>query len=78
MSFSNSSSGELTLNKIGDLEFPVIVLQNVAATGLPVKFSILENITSNILSGTDLKIEFTKKPYCVLSSKWLMVVDHES
>jgi len=78
MSFSNSSSGGLTLNKIGNLELPVTVLQNIAVTGLRVKFSILKIRTSNILTGTDLKIESTKKPDCAECSKRLMFVDHES
>lgn len=72
----NPSSGGLTLDKVGDSVCPLTVLKTNAVTGLPVKFTILENSTSNIVTGTDLEIEFTKKPDCAESSKWLMVVDH--
>jgi hypothetical protein len=74
----NPSIGGLTLNKVGDSECPVTVIQDIAVIGLPVKFIILENITSNIVTGTDLEIEFTKKPDCAESSKWLMFVDHNT
>jgi len=74
----NPNSGGLTLDKVGDLECPVTVLQNNAMIGLPVKFTVTENNTGNILTGTDLEIEFTKKPDCAESSKWLMFVDHNT
>ncbi|KEH26656.1 putative proteinase inhibitor I3, Kunitz legume [Medicago truncatula] len=74
----NPSIGGLILNKIDDLECPVTVVQDITVIGLPVKFSMLENSTSNILPGTDLEIEFTTKPDCAKSSKWSMFVDHDT
>ncbi|CAK8532382.1 unnamed protein product [Lathyrus sativus] len=70
------STGGLTLNKISDSECPLTVLQNNAIAGIPVKFTIPESTTGNILTGTDLDIEFTKKPNCAESSKWLLFVDN--
>ncbi|CAJ2667006.1 unnamed protein product [Trifolium pratense] len=72
----NPKKGGLTLNKVGDdSKCPVTVLQNNAITGLPVKFTIPESTTDNIVTGTDLDIEFTEKPDCAESSKWLLFVD---
>jgi len=72
----NPTTGGLTLNKISDSECPLTVLQNNANQGLPVKFTIPESTTDNILTGTDLEIEFTEKPNCAASSKWLVFVDN--
>ncbi|NP_001265999.1 triosephosphate isomerase 1 precursor [Cicer arietinum] len=73
----NPKTGGLTLNKISDAECPVTVLQNNATRGLPVKFTLSgsNNTGNNILTNTDLEIEFTKKPNCVESSKWIVFVD---
>ncbi|XP_050916387.1 kunitz-type trypsin inhibitor-like 2 protein [Lathyrus oleraceus] len=72
----NPSTGGLTLNEISDSECPLTVLQNNAILGIPVKFTIPESTTGNILTGTDLDIEFTEKPNCAASSKWLLFVDN--
>ncbi|XP_058754361.1 kunitz-type trypsin inhibitor-like 1 protein [Vicia villosa] len=70
-------TGGLTLNKISDSECPLTVLQNNAnKLGIPVKFTIPESTTGNILTGTDLDIEFTEKPSCAESSKWSVFVDN--
>jgi hypothetical protein len=73
----NPKKGGLTLNNVGDddSKCPVTVLQNNAITGLPVKFTIPQTTTDNIVTGTDLDIEFTEKPDCAESSKWLLVTD---
>jgi len=68
----------LILNKVGNLRCPVTVLKNNDMIGLPVKFTVLGSSTGNILTGTDLEIEFTKKPDCAASSKWLMFHDHDT
>ncbi|CAI8593478.1 unnamed protein product [Vicia faba] len=72
----NPNTGGLTLNKVSDSECPLTVLQNNANLGIPVKFTIPESTTGTILTGTDLEIEFTEKPNCAESSKWLLFVDN--
>ncbi|WJX70803.1 hypothetical protein P8452_54871 [Trifolium repens] len=53
---------------------PVTILQN----GLPVKFTIPNKSNGIIMIGTtEFDIEFTKKPNCVESSKWLIELDYE-
>jgi hypothetical protein len=69
--------GGLRLAKTGDSKCPVTILQNENITGLPVKFTIQGISNGIILTGTDLKIEFTKKPNCVKSSQWLMFFDYD-
>ncbi|GAU40474.1 hypothetical protein TSUD_286290 [Trifolium subterraneum] len=69
--------GGLRLAKTGDSKCPDTILQNVNITGLPLKFTIPNISNGIILVGTKLDIEFTKKPNCVKSSKWLIVYDSE-
>ena len=40
------------------------------------KFNILDPKSDDILTGTPIEIEFTKKPDCVKSSKWLIFIDN--
>ena len=70
--------GGLGLAKTGDSKCPITILQNENITGLPVKFTIQGISDGIILTGTDLKIEFTKKPNCVKSSQWLMFLDYDA
>ncbi|XP_058754362.1 kunitz-type trypsin inhibitor-like 1 protein [Vicia villosa] len=72
----NPSIGAPTLNKISDSECPLTVLQNNAKLGIPVKFTAAESTTGNILTGTDLEIEFTEKPSCAERSQWMVFVDN--
>ncbi|PNX76205.1 kunitz-type trypsin inhibitor-like 2 protein [Trifolium pratense] len=71
--------GGLRLGKTGDSECEVTVLQddNIVIDSIPVKFSIPgpEISPGIIFTGTPIEIEFTKKPSCVESSKWLIFVD---
>ncbi|GAU28491.1 hypothetical protein TSUD_294940 [Trifolium subterraneum] len=72
----NLKRSGLSLNKVtDDSKCPVTVLQKNNILGLPVKFTIPESTTDNIVTGTDLNIEFTEKPDCAESSKWLLFVD---
>ncbi|CAJ2665966.1 unnamed protein product [Trifolium pratense] len=68
--------GGLRLAKTGDSKCPDTILQNLNITGLPVKFTIPNISNGIILIGTKFDIEFTKKPNCVKSSKWLIVYDY--
>jgi len=68
--------GGLGLAKTGDSKCPITILQNENITGLPVKFTIQGISNGIIFTGTDLKIEFTKKPNCIKSSQWLMFLDY--
>ncbi|XP_024641219.2 kunitz-type trypsin inhibitor-like 2 protein [Medicago truncatula] len=70
--------GGLRLAKTGDSKCPVTILQNENITGLPVKFTIQGISNDIIMTGTELKIEFTKKPNCVKSSQWLMFFDYDA
>ncbi|CAK8532502.1 unnamed protein product [Lathyrus sativus] len=69
-------SGRLKLVKTGDSNCPVTVLEEdfTSDRGTSVKFSII-GTSYDILTGTPIEIEFTKKPDCVESSKWLVFVD---
>jgi len=70
--------GGLRIAKTGDSKCPITILQNENITGLPVKFTIQGISNDVILTGTDLQIEFTKKPNCVKSSQWLMFLDYDA
>ncbi|NP_001266050.1 kunitz-type trypsin inhibitor-like 2 protein-like precursor [Cicer arietinum] len=69
--------GGVRLDKTGDSECPVTVLQDYkeVINGLPVKFVIPGISPGIIFTGTPIEIEFTKKPNCAESSKWLIFVD---
>ncbi|GAU26483.1 hypothetical protein TSUD_294520 [Trifolium subterraneum] len=69
--------GGLRLGKTSDSDCAVTVLQddNVVIDSIPVKFSIAGISPGIIFTGTPIEIEFTKKPCCVESSKWLIFVD---
>ncbi|XP_058773500.1 kunitz-type trypsin inhibitor-like 2 protein [Vicia villosa] len=71
------SGGGLRLGKTGNSECEVTVLQdhNEVNNGVPVKFSIPEISPGIIFTGTPIEIEFTEKPNCAESSKWLLFVD---
>ena len=58
---------------------PVTVLQGYLEVNydFPVKFSIPGVNTAEILTGTPLEIELTKRPDCAASSKWMVFVDDE-
>jgi len=43
-----------------------------------VKFTIQGISNDIIMTGTELMIEFTKKPNCVKSSQWLMFFDYDA
>ncbi|CAK8532487.1 unnamed protein product [Lathyrus sativus] len=75
-SFFGIRSGRLKLVKTGDSNCPVTVLEEdfTSDRGTSVKFSII-GTSYDILTGTPIEIEFTKKPDCVESSKWLVFVD---
>ncbi|XP_058773497.1 kunitz-type trypsin inhibitor-like 2 protein [Vicia villosa] len=76
-SFFGFRSGKLKLAKTGHSNCPVTVLEQDFTTdkGVPVQFSIIGS-SYDILTGTPIFIEFTKKPDCVKSSKWLIFVDN--
>lgn len=68
-------SGGLKLEITGHLKCPITVIQNNVITELPVKFSVPGISLGKIFTGTPMEIEFTKKPNCAKSSKWLIFVD---
>lgn len=76
--FFQRLKGGPRLAKTGDSKCPVTILQNENITGLPVKFTIQGISNDIIMTGTELKIEFTKKPNCVKSSQWLMFFDYDA
>ena len=63
----------------GNSRCPVTVLQDYLEVNydFPVKFSIPGVNTAEILTGTPLEIELTKRPDCAASSKWMVFVDDE-
>jgi len=69
--------GGLRLGKSGNSDCEVTVVQdyNEVINGVPVKFSIPGISPGIIFTGTPIEIEFTKKPNCAVSSKWLIFVD---
>ena len=71
--------GGVRLGSTGNSRCPVTVLQDYSevVNGLPVKFTIPGVSTGEIFEGTPLEIEFTKKPNCAESSKWMVFVDNE-
>jgi len=70
--------GGVRLGRTGDLKCPVTVLQDrrEVKNGLPVKFTIPGISPGIIFTGTPLEIEYTKKPSCAASTKWLIFVDN--
>lgn len=71
------AGGGLRLAKTGNSECDVTVLQDYheVINGVPVKFSIPGISPGIIFTGTSIEIEFTKRPNCAESSKWLIFVD---
>jgi hypothetical protein len=77
VSHDETYGGGLRLAKTGDSKCEVTALQddNIVIESIPVKFSIPGISPGIIFTGTPIEIEFTKKPSCVESSKWLIFVD---
>ncbi|XP_058754373.1 kunitz-type trypsin inhibitor-like 1 protein [Vicia villosa] len=73
---SSAYSGGITLGKATNSKCPLNVIQNNHEQGIPVKFTIPESPYSDILTFDYLEIEFTDKPDCAESSKWLVFVDN--
>ncbi|XP_015966026.1 kunitz-type trypsin inhibitor-like 2 protein [Arachis duranensis] len=71
--------GGVKLATTGNSKCPVTVLQDYSevVNGISVKFTIPGVSTLEIYEGTPLEIEFTKKPKCADSSKWIIFVDNE-
>ena len=71
--------GGVRLGMTGNSRCPVTVLQDYSevVNGMAVKFSIPGESTGEIFTGTPLEIEFTKKPKCAESSKWVVFVDSD-
>jgi len=75
--FFGVRSGRLKLEKTGDSNCPVTVLEeDFNSDHISVKFNTFDKESDEILTGTPIKIEFTKKPDCVESSKWLIFIDN--
>ncbi|XP_058754363.1 kunitz-type trypsin inhibitor-like 1 protein [Vicia villosa] len=72
----NPNSGGLNLSPL--TECPLTVAQYGFEVGIPVKFTIPESTNDNILTATNLEIEFVEKPDCAKSSKWLLFVDNST
>ncbi|CAK8532488.1 unnamed protein product [Lathyrus sativus] len=70
--------GGVRLGRTGDLSCPVTVLQDrrEVKNGLRVKFVIPGISPGIIFTGTPIEIEYTRKPSCAKSSKWLVFVDN--
>nr|AFK36436.1 unknown [Lotus japonicus] len=72
--------GGVRLGKTGDSDCPVTALQEYSEVknGIPVRFRIAAEVSTGIIfTGTELDIEFTVKPHCVESPKWIVFVDNE-
>ncbi|XP_016200435.1 subtilisin inhibitor CLSI-II-like [Arachis ipaensis] len=78
-SVAGPPGGGVKLGTTGNSKCPVTVLQGYSevVNGIPVKFTIVGISTLQIYENTSLKIEFTKKPKCVESSKWILFFDNE-
>ncbi|MED6203743.1 hypothetical protein PIB30_002512 [Stylosanthes scabra] len=71
--------GGVKLATTGNSNCPATVLQDYSevVNGIPVKFTIPGVSTLEIYEGTPLEIEFTEKPKCIESSKWIIFVDND-
>ncbi|XP_058773501.1 kunitz-type trypsin inhibitor-like 1 protein [Vicia villosa] len=69
--------GGVRLGKIHESECEVSIFQdsNKLINGLPVKFNVSGLNPDIIFTGTPIEIEFTERPNCAESPKWLIYVD---